>query len=455
MAIIIAGERSGVGKTTITLAILAYLKSQKKSVQSFKVGPDYIDPMFHTKITGQPCRNLDPILTSEDYVKWCFNYYSQTADLSIIEGVMGLFDGLPIDSLTHYASTAHIAQLLNLPVVLVLDCSKLSTSIGAIAWGYANLVPTVKIVGVILNQVASQKHLSLLQEGLKTSGITLMGVWFREQNIKLPSRHLGLVPTDEISEHQTIFQRLAQLAQQNINWDLLSPYLTNHKATYRPFLFLNIKQKYDLKIAIARDKSFNFYYQDNLDILVYLGVELIPFSPLQDQDLPINIDGLYLGGGFPEMFASELAGNISLKSSLYKAISQGLPVYAECGGMMYLGEAIVDFQGQKWSMVGVLKNTTTMSKKLTLGYREATVLVNDRFVQANSKLVGHEFHRALNSDIPEKPQIAIADKYSQQQLSVQGWQKHNIYSSYLHLHFGTIIPQVEKFLQGCLMRSNN
>ena len=452
MAVIIAGERSGVGKTTITLALLAYLKSQGKSLQSFKVGPDYIDPMFHSTITGKPCRNLDAILTSEDYVKWCFNYHSQSSHLSLIEGVMGLFDGVPCNGLAYYASTAHIAKLLNLPVILILDCSKLSVSVGAIALGYANLDPEINIVGLILNKVGSVKHLSLLKEGLKKCHIPIMGVWLRQKKIELPSRHLGLIPTEEISTYKTIFQQLAQLAKNNINWNLLAPYLdNNNRSKSCSYLFENNDQ-YHLRIAIARDKSFNFYYQDNLDILEKLGAELVYFSPLKDQKLPSNIQGIYLGGGFPEVFAEELANNFQLKSAIKKEINQGLPTYAECGGMMYLSQAIVNFQGREWPMVGILPHQAIMSKKLTLGYREARVLINNKFINKDSILIGHEFHHAVDSNITKSAIINIKDYYSQVQLSSQGWQIKNIYSSYLHLHFGNIIPLVKNFLQGCFKK---
>ena len=452
MAVIIAGERSGVGKTTITLAILAYLKSQGKSVQSFKVGPDYIDPMFHSTITGKPCRNLDPILTSEDYVKWCFNYHSQNSQLSLIEGVMGLFDGVPHDDLSYYASTAHIANLLNLPVVLVIDCSRLSISVGAIALGYANLDRNLKIVGLILNKVASEKHLALLKAGLQNCDVPIMGVWWRQQNISLPSRHLGLIPNQEVQESQQIFQHLGNLAENNLNWHLLSPYLTNNKSTQTTNYFITQKVRYNLRIAIARDESFNFYYQDNLDILDYFGIELIAFSPLTDQALPDKIDGLYIGGGFPEVFATKLAENVVLKSLLQQAINNGLPTYAECGGLMYLSKSIIDFQGQEWDMVGVLPNRAKMSKKLTLGYRQGQILIDNQFLKKNFVFCGHEFHHAVNSDTPQLPIINLIDFYTQTELLPQGWQIKNIYASYLHLHFANLIPQIQQFLQACSMR---
>jgi cobyrinic acid a,c-diamide synthase len=454
MALIIAGERSGVGKTTITLALLSWLKSRGKSIQSFKVGPDYIDPMFHTAITGLPCRNLDPILTSEDYVKSCFSYHSQQADISIIEGVMGLYDGVPNNNSFCYGSTAHVAKLLQIPVILIIDCSKLSISIGAIALGYVNLDPEIKIVGIILNKVGSEKHLSLLKEGLKICSIPIVGVWFRQKNIELSSRHLGLIPTEEVTTHREIFKELAVIAKNSFSWNLLMPYLQGGKTNFNDkmsnnFYHFKLNNTYKLRIAVAKDKAFNFYYQDNLDILEKLGVELVFFSPLDDDKIPDNIQGIYLGGGFPEVFASELTKNITMIKSLKQAINSGIFTYAECGGMMYLSEKIIDFDGKSWEMLGVLPNTAIMDKKLTLGYREGKILIKNKLFKDKITLKGHEFHRAKNSNISTSPILEIKDYYTQQILASQGWQIKNVYASYLHLHFANIIPQVEHFLRQC------
>jgi cobyrinic acid a,c-diamide synthase len=450
MTLIIAGERSGVGKTTITLALLSWLKNNQKKVQSFKVGPDYIDPLFHHFINGNPCRNLDPILTSPEYVKWCFGYHSQQAEFSVIEGVMGLFDGLPHENDFSYGSTAHIAKLLNLPVVLIIDCSKLSGSVGAIALGYINFDPHVKIVGIILNKVASDKHLVYLKEGLKSLKIPIIGILFREQNIELPSRHLGLIPVEEINNNQQIFERLNYLAEKIFNWDLLMPYLLNQKShNYQKKYFNYSQDNQPIKIAVAYDEAFNFYYQDNLDILQELKAEIIYFSPIKDEKLPENIAGLYFGGGFPEIFAEQLANNHKLKQDLQNKIAQKIPIYAECGGMMYLSEIIQDFQDQQWKMLGILPNKTIMSQKLTLGYRQAKVLEDNCFAYQNTELKGHEFHRAKNSNIPNSPLLEIKDLYQQKTLSYQGWKSSHIFASYLHLHFANFIPQVEIFLQNC------
>ncbi len=467
MALIIAGERSGVGKTTITLAILSWLTNHQKKVQSFKVGPDYIDPLFHSFITGKPCRNLDPILTSPEYVQWCFAHHSQSAEISLIEGVMGLFDGLPINNQSDSASTAHIAKLLNVPVVLIIDCSRLSISVGAIASGYANFNTKVKIVGIILNKVGSDKHLAYLKEGLKSLSIPIMGVIYRQQNIELPSRHLGLIPAGEINSHRKVFQQLKDLAEVSFRWDLLMPYLdnakisidNNDKSYFQLFSDKNSfnlpTHKINIKIAIAYDKAFNFYYQDNLDILNQIGAEIIFFSPLTDHKLPEDIAGIYLGGGFPEIFAEQLADNISLKMALQEKINNQIPIYAECGGMMYLSQSIQDFEGKEWEMVGILPNKVIMSNKLTLGYRQARVLENSCFANQGTLLWGHEFHRAKNINNSHPALLEIKDMYQQKITAYQGWQSQHIFASYLHLHFANFVPQVQLFWQQCFKYQQN
>ncbi len=268
MALMIAGERSGVGKTTITLALLSYLTQKGHKVQSFKVGPDYIDPMFHTTITGYPCRNLDPILTSETYVKSCFNRHCQGIDHAVVEGVMGLFDGVNFQAKTNnsqpdYASTAHIARLLNLKVALVIDCRHLSSSVAAIAQGYCTLDPRLNLAGVILNRVGSDRHLELLTNALNSINMPILGVFYRQDSLMIPDRHLGLVPADELPQLSKFSDKLAYLAETAFNWDLIFPLLTSpssYALTPSPSYYPKVK------IAIARDQAFNFYYPANFEI---------------------------------------------------------------------------------------------------------------------------------------------------------------------------------------------
>ena len=291
MGLIIAGDRSGVGKTTVTLAILAYLAGKSRRVQSFKVGPDYIDPMFHSAVTDLPCRNLDPVLTSPGYVKDCFNHHAKAAEWTVVEGVMGLFDGInnfdDPEVRNDYGSTAHVARILNLPVVLVLDCSRLSTSIAALAYGYANLDTQVNVVGVILNKVASDRHLELLTTALNSIGMAIFGVLRRNADVAIRDRHLGLVPSSEIVELDLVFSQLAKLAAESFDWQKLLPRLSQLSENEKSLeLDWNSKikrsSKCKVRIAVARDKAFNFYYQDNLDLLTQLGAELVFWSPIGD-----------------------------------------------------------------------------------------------------------------------------------------------------------------------------
>ncbi|MDJ0692631.1 MAG: cobyrinate a,c-diamide synthase [Xenococcaceae cyanobacterium MO_188.B32] len=468
MALLIAGERSGVGKTTVTLSLLAYLSQQNYHVQSFKVGPDYIDPMFHQAVTHRPCRNLDPILTSETYVRSCFTRHSQGVDFVLVEGVMGLFDGIsrPQEEkkteetlnlwLNDYGSTAHIARLLNIPVLLVLDCSRLSNSIAAIVHGYRTLDARVNIAGVVLNRVGSDRHLELLQDALASINIPILGVLRRHENITIPDRHLGLVPTEEISQLAQIFDNLAHIGKTCFCWSQIFPLLqpTTNQINQNKPLAVNNSSSLPIRIAIARDRAFNFYYQDNFDILTELGAELIFWSPLQDKDLPENIQGLYFGGGFPEVFAQQLSDNQSLLDSIHQAIQAGMPTYAECGGLMYLCQQLVDFSQQTWSMVGIIPTTVEMSKTLTLGYRQATALQDSPIIRENKQVWGHEFHRSQLVNASTKPLWQLQGYKSTHKPKTEGWQVAQLHASYLHLHFGEYLELPQQFLYCCLTQKN-
>ena len=482
MSLIVGGDRSSSGKTTVTLAILAYLTRKALSVQSFKVGPDYIDPMFHTYVTGRFCRNLDLILTSEVYVRECFNRHSETADFSVIEGVMGLFDGIRCDNLSHFASTAHIALLLNVPVLLVIDCSKLSGSVAAIARGFTTFDPTIQFAGLVLNRVGSDRHLQLLQEAIAPLNLPILGVLRRQQNITIPDRHLGLIPTDEMPELNILIDDLALMAKSCFNWEKLLPLLKseviksqnegseqqlsmhippNDIVTPQSEFVKGFSEKKSQKtekiiVAVARDVAFNFYYQDNLDLLTKLGAELIFFSPLKDSCLPPEIQGLYFGGGFPEVFAQQLSENIQMRESVKTAIIKGMPTYAECGGLMYLCEAILDFNHNSWEMVGILPAAAAMGKKLTLGYRQGIALKNTPLLKEEDKVFGHEFHR---SELIGNRQDACstglfkiwrADEETKESLArFEGWQIYRVHASYIHQHWGGRSEIPQRFLEEC------
>ena len=478
MGLIIAGDRSGVGKTTITLALLASLREQGVAVQSFKVGPDYIDPMFHSYITGRPCRNLDPVLTSPEWVKTCYLHHGQTADCAVVEGVMGLFDGLPYNCHPddrHFGSTAHVAKLLNLPVMLVLDCSRMSNSVAAIAHGFQTFDPSLNLAGIILNRVGSDRHQEYLEAALEPLNLPILGVFPRQTQITIPDRHLGLIPTAELPQLNRILDRLAHLGKYHFNWPALQPLLekghspvmeytvaSSNPSTPTLFpipysLFPSAERdKPKVRLAIAQDPAFSFYYADNLDILQNLGVELVPWSPLGDRTLPPAIDGLYFGGGFPEMFTEQLTENQPARQAIHQAIVAGLPTYAECGGLMVLCQSLTTFEGKTWEMVGILPSHVTMEKKLTLGYRKASTLHDSPLVAAGRSLQGHEFHRSqLSPPFPTPEDQALPlfqlKGYDRHTLSVsEGWQIYNLHASYLHLHWGDRPDIPRRFVQNML-----
>ncbi|MEG4287415.1 cobyrinate a,c-diamide synthase [Microcoleus sp. C2C3] len=495
MALVIAGERSGAGKTTVTIALLAYLIRRGLNVQSFKVGPDYIDPMFHTFVTGRPCRNLDPVLTSESYVKKCFSRQIQDVDYALVEGVMGLFDGVSRknqESRSHdtdfdtdtrinyrkeegnydfsFASTAHVAYLLNLPVLFAIDCSRLSGSVAAIAHGFRSFNPDLKFAGLVLNRVASDRHLELLQDALKPLNLPILGVLRRDEAVTIPDRHLGLIPAEELPNLHAAIDKLADLAAVSFDWEQLLPLLAATRnggegseqlsgrhslpsviITQKDDVVNSLGKQFGVRIAVARDRAFNFYYQDNLDLLEELGAELVFWSPLDDSVFPDNVQGLYFGGGFPEVFAQKLSGNVLIRDAVRSAIFSGMPTYAECGGLMYLCDSIVDFDGNSWQGVGVLETAAAMGKRLTLGYREAVAVRDSSVLTALDQVWGHEFHRSHLTVEPTNP-VYHSWRYGKRgevEAVAEGWGVCQVHASYLHLHWGARPDIPARFLQQC------
>ena len=496
MALVIAGERSGAGKTTVTIALLAFLIRRGLNVQSFKVGPDYIDPMFHAFVTRRPCRNLDPVLTSESYVKKCFSRHIQDVDYALVEGVMGLFDGVSRknqESRSHetdfdtdtrinyrkeegnydfsFASTAHVAYLLNLPVLFVIDCSRLSGSVAAIAHGFRSFNPDLKFAGLVLNRVASDRHLELLQDALEPLNLPVLGVLRRDEAVTIPDRHLGLIPAEELPNLHAAIDRLADLAAVSFDWEQLLPLLAATRngggegseqlsgrhslpsviITQKDDVVNSVGKQFGVRIAVARDRAFNFYYQDNLDLLEELGAELVFWSPLDDSVFPDNVQGLYFGGGFPEVFAQKLSGNVLIRDAVRSAIFSGMPTYAECGGLMYLCDSIVDFDGNSWQGVGVLETSAAMGKRLTLGYREAVAVRDSSVLTALDEVWGHEFHRSHLTVEPSNP-VYHSWRYGKRgevEAVAEGWGVCQVHASYLHLHWGARPDIAARFLQQC------
>ena len=447
MSIAIAGERSGVGKTTVTLALLAALRHRQQTVQSFKVGPDFIDPMFHEYVTGRACRNLDPILTSAAYVKQCFDRNTQTAECAVIEGVMGLFDGA--SGTTDAGSTAAVAKLLNVPVVLILNCSSTSRSIAAIAHGFRTFDPQIQLAGVILNQVGSDRHLELLTAALSPLHLPILGVLRRQNDISIPDRHLGLIPAGELSSLDATLDRLAEVGKTCFDWEQLLPLLqTKPQLPPSPLSPLSLPLS-PIRLAVAKDAAFNFYYADNLDLLRAAGAELVEWSPLSDRQLPPNVQGLYFGGGFPEVFAETLAANLPARQAVRAAIKAGMPTYAECGGLMYLCDRIVDFNEVAHPMVGIFPTTAVMGKRLILGYRQLTARQDNLLLNVGGSIWGHECHRSTLTDSPPQPLYDMQGYESKLSFAPEGWYGARVQAAYTHLHFGARPDLPQRFVNFC------
>jgi cobyrinic acid a,c-diamide synthase len=448
MGIILAGDRSGTGKTTLTLALLAALKKRGHRIQSFKVGPDYIDPMFHSTITGRPCYNLDPVLTSEAYVQQSYRTHCANADYAVVEGVMGLFDGAT--GVDDTASTAHIARLLNLPVLLAVDCGHMSRSLAALVQGYRTFDPQVNVVGVILNRVGSDRHLQLLRNALDSINMPIFGVFRREKDIELPSRHLGLVPTGEVSAFKEVAQRLAVLGERCFDWEKLGFGYAQPTGGVGAIAQQSRSPEKRVRIAIAQDPAFNFYYRDNLEQLEAQGAELVAWSPMKDETLP-EVSGLYFGGGFPEVFAAELSANKPMREQVQQAIARGMPTYAECGGLMYLSDRIVGFDGEAWSMVGVIPQTVKMGGRLALGYRQAMAIADGPLLRQGQIVTGHEFHKSSVVESLKRPIYKTRRYWGETDSDqLEGYGLAHLHASYVHLHWGDRPDIAQRFVGQCL-----
>lgn len=362
--ILIAAASSGTGKTTVTLGIMHALKKRGLRVQPFKVGPDYIDTNYHQAITGVASINLDSFLIDDDaMLAALFEKHGQSADISVIEGVMGLFDGLGIDR--DNSSTSFIAKCTKTPVILVVDGKAISTSAAAIVDGFNRFDPELTIAGVIINRVASENHFSLIKGAIERyTDVPVLGYLPKNVAVALPERHLGLVPQEEMTELEVKWELLGDLIAEHVDLDrLLAISKTGAKLTVHP-PEIQVPDFSGMRVAYALDAAFHFYYQDNLDFIRSTGATLIPFSPLEEREVP-DADFIYIGGGFPEVFAERLAKNKSMRESILAAHEQGKPIYAECGGLMYLGSSL-EMEAESYEMVGVFDGVS----KMTTGLRK-------------------------------------------------------------------------------------
>lgn len=451
--LIVTGTHSGVGKTTITAGIIAALRRRGLTPQPFKVGPDYIDPTYHRLAAGQPCRNLDTWMVPPERTASLFARACRDADVAVIEGVMGLYDGFGYEEDT--GSTAHVACLLAAPVVLVIDAQKMARSAGAVALGYQQFAPDVQIAGIIVNRVGSESHGTGVRRAIEqATGLSVLGWLTHDDALQVPEAHLGLVPTEEAGDWQHFIDAAAVTVEKYLDVDRLLG-LAESAATFvdaHPLHSLVHGPSSDVphmrprkgdrpRIAVARDAAFSFYYEDNLDLLQAAGAELISFSPLDDGALPVDTEALYIGGGFPERYAGDLAANKRMLQAIRDAQAAGIPIYAECGGFMYMMEQIVDHDGVSHAGVGLVPGRAVMQNwRVRIGYCEVTAPAGNWLLPTCETARGHTFHwsdwHALG--VGEVPSARAAWHIVPRcggDLQPEGYADGNLLASYVHLHF--------------------
>jgi len=457
--VLIAGTQSGVGKTSITLAFIRALSRRGFSVQPYKVGPDFLDPTYLTKAAGRPCFNLDTWMCGPEYVHDLFERTCRDADIAVIEGVMGLFDGADPDS--NQGSTAEVAQLLGAPVVLICDAHGQARSLAATVKGFTEFEPEVELRGVIANRCGSERHLSLLRKALQSAFLPpLIGGIQKGALATLQSRHLGLVTADDRSAPEAELNQLADAFESSMSTEAILKLANRAPLIAMGAGNTEIKResKEPLRLGIASDTAFHFYYPDNLQALRESGFELVFFSPLSDPALPKDLDGLYIGGGYPELFAEALSDNRSMRESIGAFCRTDRPVYAECGGLIYLGQSIIDSDGTDYPMVGVLPSRFRMRDRIkTLGYADVHLRRDSLWGPLGTRLKGHEFHYSKiltppATDSDWQMVYNVCFRNSEQPVK-EGYQRGNILASYVHLHLASNPGCIAHFTRLCRTQS--
>jgi cobyrinic acid a,c-diamide synthase len=425
--IVVAGTHSGVGKTTVASGLISALSSRGHKVAPFKVGPDFIDPSYHTLASGRPGRNLDAFLSGPEMIGPLFAHGAQGADIAIVEGVMGLFDGKSGGG--ELASTAHVAKLLDAPVVLVVDARAMARSVAALVHGYTTFDPALKVSGVVLNRVGSGTHEKMLCDALKPLSVPVLGILHRSHEIQTPDRHLGLVPVAERRvEAGRSLDALGTVISGSLNLDeVLKLARSAGPLNDEPWSpeSAGVDPTGSVRVAVAAGPSFSFLYRENLELLVAVDAEVVTFDPTTDESLPAGTDALYLGGGFPETYAEALSANAGMRESVRDFAASGRPVIAECGGLLYLAR---ELDGHP--MCGVLDATARMTGRLTLGYREALALTDSPLAQTGTEVRGHEFHYStVEPGFGERPAWDLVGR------GPEGFVAGNVHASYLHTHW--------------------
>lgn len=472
--LVIAGTHSGVGKSTVALGIMAALRHQGVVVQPFKVGPDYIDGSYHSAITGRTSRNLDTWMLGQDNVRRVFLQGAKDADISIIEGVMGLYDGKGV--LSSQGSTAATSTLLECPVLLVIDISGMARSAAAVVKGFQTFDTTVNIAGVIANRAGGEGHFRLIQQVVQQEcGIPVIGYLPEDADISIPERHLGLIPAIEQRMPASVMDKIGKLVASTIDIDALSA-LAQAAPDLSPTrnLFGSLREgegeaasptwpqtasptwpqtaSPKVRIAVARDEAFNFYYAENLELLETFGATLEYFSPLRGEELPVDVDGLYIGGGFPEEFAETLSSRKTVLEDFKRQIELGLPTYAECGGYMFLATELVDLNGEAHGMVGVIPARVVMKPRLVgFGYREVAGSPGNWLLPTKETARGHEFHYSAMTYFGEQSYAYFKGDNAPVTVQHEGYLRKNLIAGYTHLHFLSNPVMAQRFVKRCAL----
>ncbi len=441
--VVVAGTHSGVGKTTVATGLMAAWRKRGLRVGAAKVGPDYIDPGYHAMATSRPGRNLDAWMCGPEAIPPLAGRAGDGCDVLVVEGVMGLFDGAD-DPAGPSGSTAQVAALLDAPVVLVVDASSMSRSVAALVHGYTSFDPSVRVAGVVLNRVGSDAHERMLREALAPSGIPVVGVLRRSDAFSWRDRHLGLVPVVEQPDVVlSSVEALAEAVEQIVDLDAVLA-LARSAGTVRVGRPPRPWHQASVRVGVAAGRAFSFTYPDNLEALEQAGAELVEFDPCTEPHLPPQLDGLYVGGGFPEVFAELLAANLTLLADVRLQVSKGLVTWAECGGLLWLCSSL---DGHR--LAGVVKAEARMSDRLTLGYRRAQLVVDTPLGPAGTELRGHEFHYSAL----EPPGDAL-ELRSRQGTGTAGYASPTLLASYLHVHLGGDPTPAEHFVRAAAGRQD-
>jgi cobyrinic acid a,c-diamide synthase len=444
--VVIAGTSSGAGKTSVACGLIGALRARGRRVQGFKVGPDYIDPTYHALASGRPGRNLDAFLSGPGLIAPLVRHGAAGADIAVVEGVMGLFDGA--SGRGELASTGHVAKLLDAPVLLVVDAAAMARSAAAIVLGYRSFDPDVNVAGVIFNHVGSDHHEELLRDAVAGIGVPVLGALRRDERIAVPERHLGLVPADEREAHtHAALDALAEAVARYADVEAIERLARTAPAVPGPAWSPEPPdgaQATGVRIAIARGPAFSFHYQENLELLAATGAELAGFDPIGDAALPEDADALVLAGGFPEVFGADLEANAPLRAAVAAFARSGRPVLAECGGLLYL---CADLDGR--AMCGVLPARGRMAGRLSLGYREAVAATATPWLDAGQRVRGHEFHYSTVEPIGDgaSPAWALSARGTER---LEGVVTGAVQASYLHVHWAAHPDLARRFAAAAL-----